>query len=140
MKEAEIRRLSAANLLCVLSVILTAVVPPFFWDGFTVLGTHLAWLCVCSVCVSTLNIILHLLLKPNLSPKRISFAHKVRILFLNCYQTIQKGSKLFHWNNQIRKQADNFWWLILVFYEWAVCSTFWNKFSNIFVTLNFLYL
>ncbi|KAM6366671.1 phosphatidylinositol-glycan biosynthesis class F protein isoform 2-T11 [Alca torda] len=52
MKEAEIRRLLAANLLCVFSVILTAVLPPFFWKGFTVLGTHLVWLCICSVCIS----------------------------------------------------------------------------------------
>ncbi|XP_064914253.1 phosphatidylinositol-glycan biosynthesis class F protein isoform X1 [Columba livia] len=95
MKEAEIRRLSAANLLCVLSVILTAVVPPFFWDGFTVLGTHLAWLCVCSVCVSTLNIILHLVLKPNLSPKRIPFAHKIS-RFLKCCVYFFMSCILFH--------------------------------------------
>ncbi|XP_010019144.1 PREDICTED: phosphatidylinositol-glycan biosynthesis class F protein, partial [Nestor notabilis] len=74
--KVEVRRLLAANLLCVFSVILTAVVPAFFWDGFTVLGTHLAWLCICSVCVGTVNVILHLVLKPNHSPKRSSFAHK----------------------------------------------------------------
>lgn len=96
MKEAEVRRLLAANLLCVFSVILSAVVPASFWDGFTVFGTHLAWLCICSVCVSTLNIILHLVLKPNLAPKRSSFAHKVRLLFLNCCQAVWKGSEFFH--------------------------------------------
>ncbi|XP_009284597.1 PREDICTED: phosphatidylinositol-glycan biosynthesis class F protein isoform X2 [Aptenodytes forsteri] len=95
MKEAEIRRLLAANLLCVFSVILTAVVPAFFWDGFTVLGTHLAWLCVCSVCVSTLHIILHLVLKPNLSPKRSSFAQKIS-RFLKCCIYFFMSCILFH--------------------------------------------
>lgn len=80
MREAEVGRLLAANLLRALAVVLTAVAPAFFVDGFSVLGTHLTWLCVCSVCVATLNIILHLVVKPNQSPKRRSFAHKVRFL------------------------------------------------------------
>ncbi|KAK1187904.1 PIGF protein, partial [Pygoscelis papua] len=95
MKEAEIRRLLAANLLCVFSVILTAVVPAFVWDGFTVLGTHLAWLCVCSLCVSTLNVILHLVLKPNLSPKRSSFGQKIS-RFLKCCIYFFMSCILFH--------------------------------------------
>lgn len=80
MREAEIRRLLAANLLCAVSIVLAAVGPAFFLDGFSVLGTHLTWLCVCSVSVATLNVILHLVLKPSQSPKRSSFAHKVRFL------------------------------------------------------------
>lgn len=106
MKEVEVRRLFAANLLCVFSVILTAVVPAFLWDGFTVLGTHLAWLCICSVCVGTVNVILHLVLKPNRSPKRSSLAHKVRFLMLNSYQMVWRGSKCCHCNNQIRKRGQ----------------------------------
>ncbi|NXX81005.1 PIGF protein, partial [Urocolius indicus] len=84
MKGAEVGRLLAANLLCVLAVALTAFVPAFFWDGFTVLGTHLTWLCVCSVCVSSFNIILHFVLKPNLTPKRSSFAHKISRFLKSC--------------------------------------------------------
>ncbi|NXA13975.1 PIGF protein, partial [Sapayoa aenigma] len=95
MKEAEIRRLLAANLLCVLSIILTAVVPAFFLHGFTVLGTHLTWLCVCSVCVGTLNVTLHLVLKPNQSPKRRSFAHKIS-RFLKCCIYFFMSCILFH--------------------------------------------
>ncbi|KAF2988257.1 hypothetical protein EK904_001911, partial [Melospiza melodia maxima] len=77
MREAEVRRLLAANLLCALAIVLATLGPAFVLDGFSVLGTHLTWLCVCSVCVATLNIILHLVLKPNQSPKRRSFGHKV---------------------------------------------------------------
>ncbi|NXS72189.1 PIGF protein, partial [Pandion haliaetus] len=95
MKETEIRRLLAANLLCVFSIILTAVVPASFWDGFSVFGTHLTWLCICSVCVSTLNIVWHSVLKPNLSPKRSSFAHKIS-RFLKCCIYFFMSCILFH--------------------------------------------
>ncbi|KAM9565014.1 phosphatidylinositol-glycan biosynthesis class F protein isoform 1-T2 [Guaruba guarouba] len=94
MKEVEVRRLFAANLLCVFSVVLTAVVPAFLWDGFTVLGTHLAWLCICSVCVGTVNVILHLVLKPNRS-KRSSLAHKIS-RFLKCCIYFFMSCLVFH--------------------------------------------
>ncbi|NXR19714.1 PIGF protein, partial [Cinclus mexicanus] len=95
MREAEIWRLLAANLLCALSIVLAAVVPAAFLDGFSVLGTHLTWLCVCSVCVATLNVILHLVLKPNQSPKRRSFAHKIS-RFLKCCIYFFMSCILFH--------------------------------------------
>lgn len=84
MREAEVRRLLGANLLRALAVVLSTVLPTFLLDGFSLLGTHLTWICVCSLCVATLNIVLHLVLKPNQSPKRRSFAHKVSF-FLNSY-------------------------------------------------------
>ncbi|NWR14691.1 PIGF protein, partial [Emberiza fucata] len=95
MREAEVRRLLAANLLCALAIVLTALAPAFFLDGFSVLGTHLTWLCVCSVCVATLNIILHLVLKPNQSPKRRSFGHKIS-RFLKCCIYFFMSCILFH--------------------------------------------
>jgi len=104
MKGAEARRLLAANLLSVFAVALTAVVPAFFWEGFTVLGTHLAWLCVCSAGVGALRVVLHLVLNPNQSPKKSSCAHKVSFAFLNGYQAVPRGSEFFRWNDQVRKQ------------------------------------
>ncbi|NWU92382.1 PIGF protein, partial [Upupa epops] len=95
MKEAEIRRLFVANILCVLFVILTVVVPTLSWDGFSILGTHLAWLCICSACVGALSVILHLVLKPSLSPKRSSFAHKIS-RFLKCCLYFLMSCILFH--------------------------------------------
>ncbi|XP_053918799.1 phosphatidylinositol-glycan biosynthesis class F protein isoform X2 [Cuculus canorus] len=95
MREAEIRKLFAVNLLCVFSIILTAVVPTVFWDGFTVVGTHLTWLRICSVSVSAVSIVLHLILKPNLSPKRSSFAHKIS-RFLKCCIYFFMSCVLFH--------------------------------------------
>lgn len=103
MREAEIGRLLAANLLCAASVALTAVVPPFFWEGFSVLGTHLAWLCVCCGAVGSLHAVLHFALKPQLSPRRSSCAHKVRLSSPNCCQTGRRRSGFFHWINQMRK-------------------------------------
>ncbi|KFP02941.1 phosphatidylinositol-glycan biosynthesis class F protein [Calypte anna] len=95
MREAEVRRLLAVNLLSAFSVVLTAVVPGFFWDGFTVLGTHLAWLCVCSGSVGTLNIILHLVLKTNQCPKRSSLALKIS-RFVKCCMYFFMSCILFH--------------------------------------------
>lgn len=103
MKAAEIRRLLAANLLCASSVALTAAVPPFFWDGFTVLGTHLAWLCVCSGAVGALTVLLHLALQPSLSARRSSLAHKVRLSSSECCQAGRGGSGFSHWIDQMRK-------------------------------------
>ncbi|OXB61061.1 hypothetical protein ASZ78_011167 [Callipepla squamata] len=77
MREAELRRLLAANLLSAVSIVLTALVPPLFLSGFSVLDTHLAWLCVCSVCVSVLSVTLCLILKPSQTSKRGSLSSKV---------------------------------------------------------------
>ncbi|XP_073195227.1 phosphatidylinositol-glycan biosynthesis class F protein isoform X2 [Lepidochelys kempii] len=95
MKDTEIKRLLSAHIVCVFSIILTTVVPPFFLENFSVLGTHLIWLCICSICVTTVNIILYIVLKPNPSSKRISFAHKVT-RFLKCCVFFFISCILFH--------------------------------------------
>ncbi|XP_038250387.1 phosphatidylinositol-glycan biosynthesis class F protein [Dermochelys coriacea] len=95
MKDTEIKRLLSAHIVCVFSIILTTVVPPFFLENFSVLGTHLIWLCICCICVTTVNIILYIVLKPNSSSKRISFAHKVT-RFLKCCVFFFISCILFH--------------------------------------------
>ncbi|NXF99640.1 PIGF protein, partial [Sakesphorus luctuosus] len=95
MREAEGRRLLAANILCAGSVILSAGLPAAFLEGFSVLGTHLTWLCVCSVCVGTINVVLHLVLNPSQSPKRSSFAYKIS-RFLKCCIYFFMSCILFH--------------------------------------------
>ncbi|XP_030413553.1 phosphatidylinositol-glycan biosynthesis class F protein [Gopherus flavomarginatus] len=95
MKDTEIKRLLSANVVSVLSIILTTTVPPLFLENFSVLGTHLIWLCICSICVTTVNIILYIILKPNPSSKRISFAHKVT-RFLKCCVFFFISCILFH--------------------------------------------
>ncbi|XP_032626111.1 GPI ethanolamine phosphate transferase, stabilizing subunit [Chelonoidis abingdonii] len=95
MKDTEIKRLLCAHVISVLSIILTTIVPPLFLENFSVLGTHLIWLCICSICVTTVNIILYIILKPNPSSKRISFAHKVT-RFLKCCVFFFISCILFH--------------------------------------------
>ncbi|XP_039385099.1 phosphatidylinositol-glycan biosynthesis class F protein [Mauremys reevesii] len=95
MKDTEIKRLLSAHIVSVLSIILTTIVPPLFLENFSVLGTHLIWLCICSICVTTVNIILYIILKPNPSSKRISFAHKVT-KFLKCCVFFFISCILFH--------------------------------------------
>ncbi|KAM9154840.1 phosphatidylinositol-glycan biosynthesis class F protein isoform 2-T3 [Pangshura tecta] len=95
MKDTEIKRLLSAHFVSVMSIILTTIVPPFFLENFSVLGTHLIWLCICSICVTTVNIILYIILKPNPSSKRISFAHKVT-KFLKCCVVFFISCILFH--------------------------------------------
>ncbi|XP_024066461.1 phosphatidylinositol-glycan biosynthesis class F protein [Terrapene carolina triunguis] len=95
MKDTEIKRLLSAHIVSVLSISLTTIVPPLFLENFSVLGTHLIWLCICSICVTTVNIILYIILKPNPSSKRISFAHKVT-KFLKCCVFFFISCILFH--------------------------------------------
>ncbi|XP_074845744.1 GPI ethanolamine phosphate transferase, stabilizing subunit [Carettochelys insculpta] len=95
MKDTEIKRLLFAHYICVFSIILTTVIPPLFLENFSVLGTHLTWLCICSVCVTAVNTVLYIILKPNPSSKRISFTHKVT-KFLKCCVFFFISCILFH--------------------------------------------
>ncbi|KAM4693172.1 phosphatidylinositol-glycan biosynthesis class F protein isoform 1-T2 [Discoglossus pictus] len=84
MDDTELRRLSTGHVFCVLSVVLSLVLPHIFFDQFSILGTHLTWLCICSACVAAANVILLLVLKPNHSSKRSSLANKVHKLSRSC--------------------------------------------------------
>lgn len=79
MKDAEIKRLLSANIGCIFVIILTTIIPSLFLENFSILGTHLAWLCICSASVGAVNIILYILLKPSPSTKRSSLGQKVRL-------------------------------------------------------------
>uniref|UniRef100_A0A5F9C5Q4 Phosphatidylinositol glycan anchor biosynthesis class F n=1 Tax=Oryctolagus cuniculus TaxID=9986 RepID=A0A5F9C5Q4_RABIT len=87
MKNTDIRRLFYAHLLCVLSVILSTFVPSFFLESFSILETHLTWLGICSVSVTAVNLVLYLVVKPNVSSKRSSSSHKVGVgnIFVRSY-------------------------------------------------------
>ncbi|KAM8945350.1 GPI ethanolamine phosphate transferase, stabilizing subunit [Pelodytes ibericus] len=84
MDETELRRMSAGHFLSVLPVVLSLIIPPLFLSDFSLLGTHVTWLCIGSACVITVNIILLLTLKPNPSSKRISFGNKVNKFSKSC--------------------------------------------------------
>ncbi|XP_053314837.1 phosphatidylinositol-glycan biosynthesis class F protein [Spea bombifrons] len=84
MDETELRRLSVGHVLGVLAVISSLSIPPLFLDNFSILKTHTAWLCICSVFVIAVNVVLLLTLKPNPSPKRISFGNKVNKFSRSC--------------------------------------------------------
>ncbi|XP_058523972.1 phosphatidylinositol-glycan biosynthesis class F protein isoform X3 [Ochotona princeps] len=83
MKDTDIRRLLYAHLLCIFFIILSTFVPSFFLENFSVLKTHLTWLCICSVLVTVVNLVLYLVVKPNTSSKRSSSSPKVT-RFLKC--------------------------------------------------------
>lgn len=78
MKDTEIKRLLSVNIICIFSIIVATVAPSLFLENFSILGTHLTWLSICSATVGTVNIILFIILKPNLSTRRSSLVHKVR--------------------------------------------------------------
>lgn len=79
MKDTDIKRLLYTNLLCVFSIFLSIFIPSFFVDNFSVLEAHLTWLCICSASVTTVNLLSYLVVKPNVSSKRSSLSHKVRV-------------------------------------------------------------
>ncbi|XP_019404905.1 PREDICTED: phosphatidylinositol-glycan biosynthesis class F protein isoform X1 [Crocodylus porosus] len=95
MKDTEIKKLLFAHVFCVVSIILSTVIPSFFLENFSVLGTHLTWLCICSACVTTVNIFLYIIVKPNPSSKRSSFAHKIS-RFLKCCIYFFMSCIVFH--------------------------------------------
>lgn len=95
MKDKEIKQLLSSNVVCIFSIILTTVVPSLFLENFSVLGTHLTWLCICSASVAAVNIILYIILKPNSSTKRSSLANKVA-RFLRCCVYFFTSCMLFH--------------------------------------------
>ncbi|KAF7252320.1 Phosphatidylinositol-glycan biosynthesis class F protein [Varanus komodoensis] len=83
MKDKELKRLLSANVSSIASVIVTIVIPYLLVENFSIYGTHLTWLCICSAAVGAVTIILHIILKPNPSNRRSSLAHKVA-RFLRC--------------------------------------------------------
>ncbi|OCT79328.1 phosphatidylinositol-glycan biosynthesis class F protein [Xenopus laevis] len=84
MDETELRRMSTGHVFCVIAVALSICIPTLFLDGFSFLGTHLSWLCICSLCVIIVNILLLLTLKPNASSKKSSLANKFNKLTKSC--------------------------------------------------------
>uniref|UniRef100_A0A2D4FWQ0 Phosphatidylinositol-glycan biosynthesis class F protein n=1 Tax=Micrurus corallinus TaxID=54390 RepID=A0A2D4FWQ0_MICCO len=95
MKDTEIKRLLTANVICIFSVIVTTVIPSLFLKNFSILDTHLTWLCICSASVAIMNIILHMIFKPYLSTRRYSLAHKAT-RFVKCCVYFFISCILFH--------------------------------------------
>ncbi|XP_043915680.1 phosphatidylinositol-glycan biosynthesis class F protein [Protopterus annectens] len=77
MKDGELRDMLSAHGVIILSIILASVLPLFFLENFSVLGTHHIWLCTCSSSVAAANISLYLVLNPSPSSKRSTFSRKV---------------------------------------------------------------
>uniref|UniRef100_A0A2I3HMS2 Uncharacterized protein n=1 Tax=Nomascus leucogenys TaxID=61853 RepID=A0A2I3HMS2_NOMLE len=64
MKDTDIKRL-------------LVFIPSLFLENFSILETHLTWLCICSGFVTAVSLVLYLVVKPNTSSKRSSLSHKV---------------------------------------------------------------
>uniref|UniRef100_A0AC11DPW5 Phosphatidylinositol glycan anchor biosynthesis class F n=1 Tax=Ovis aries TaxID=9940 RepID=A0AC11DPW5_SHEEP len=79
MKDTDIKKLLYTHLLCIFSIILSVFIPSFFLENFSILETHLTWLYICSVSATAVNLVLYLVVKPNVSSKRSSLSYKVGI-------------------------------------------------------------
>ncbi|XP_039101848.1 phosphatidylinositol-glycan biosynthesis class F protein isoform X1 [Hyaena hyaena] len=95
MKDTDIKRLLYTHLLCIFSIILSIFIPSFFLENFSILETHLTWLCICSVFVTAVNLVLYLVVKPNASSKRSSLSYKVT-RFLKCCIYFLMSCFFFH--------------------------------------------
>ncbi|XP_054975897.1 phosphatidylinositol-glycan biosynthesis class F protein isoform X2 [Sorex araneus] len=84
MKDTDIKRLLYTHLLCIFSIILSIFIPSFFLENFSILETHLTWLGFCSVFVTAVNLVLYLVVKPNVSSKRSSLSYKITRLLKCC--------------------------------------------------------
>ncbi|XP_059747543.1 phosphatidylinositol-glycan biosynthesis class F protein isoform X2 [Bos indicus] len=95
MKDTDIKKLLYTHLLCIFSIILSIFIPSFFLENFSILETHLTWLCICSVSVTAVNLVLYLVVKPNVSSKRSSLSYKVT-RFLKCCIYFLTSCFFFH--------------------------------------------
>ncbi|XP_025116752.2 phosphatidylinositol-glycan biosynthesis class F protein isoform X1 [Bubalus bubalis] len=95
MKDTDIKKLLYTHLLCIFSIILSIFIPSFFLENFSILETHLTWLCICSVSVTAVNLVLYLVVKPNVSSKRSSLSYKVT-RFLKCCIYFLTSCLFFH--------------------------------------------
>uniref|UniRef100_A0A9L0JF68 Phosphatidylinositol glycan anchor biosynthesis class F n=1 Tax=Equus asinus TaxID=9793 RepID=A0A9L0JF68_EQUAS len=95
MKDTDIKRLLYTHLLCICSIILSIFIPSFFLENFSILETHLTWLCICSVSVTAVNLVLYLVVKPNASSKRSSLSFKVT-RFVKCCVYFLMSCFTFH--------------------------------------------
>ncbi|XP_054576267.1 phosphatidylinositol-glycan biosynthesis class F protein-like [Eptesicus fuscus] len=95
MKNTDIKRLLYTHLLCIFSIILSIFIPSIFLENFSILETHLTWLCICSVFVTSVNLVLYLVVKPNASTKRSSLSYKVT-RFLKCCIYFLMSCFVFH--------------------------------------------
>ncbi|KAL0621163.1 Phosphatidylinositol-glycan biosynthesis class F protein [Plecturocebus cupreus] len=95
MKDTDIKRLLYTHLLCIFSIILSVFIPSLCLENFSILETHLTWLCICSGFVTAVNLVLYLVVKPNASSKRSSLSHKVT-RFLKCCIYFVMSCFFFH--------------------------------------------
>ncbi|XP_060687372.1 phosphatidylinositol-glycan biosynthesis class F protein isoform X1 [Hemiscyllium ocellatum] len=85
MRDIELRGMFSAHIILVLSIVFSTLVPSLFLDEFSVTGTHLLWLCVCSATVAAVTVVLYLLLETNpTSNKKNSPSSKVTKIFRSC--------------------------------------------------------
>ncbi|XP_048391781.1 phosphatidylinositol-glycan biosynthesis class F protein isoform X1 [Stegostoma tigrinum] len=85
MKDFELRGMFSAHIILVLSIVFSTLAPSLFLDEFSVIGTHLQWLCVCSATVAAVTIVLYLLLATNpTSNRKNSSSGTVTKIFKSC--------------------------------------------------------
>ncbi|XP_048456702.1 phosphatidylinositol-glycan biosynthesis class F protein isoform X2 [Rhincodon typus] len=85
MKDIELRGMFSAHIILVLSIVFSTLAPSLFLEEFSVIGTHLQWLCVCSATVAAVTIVLYLLLATNpTSNKKNSSIGTVTKIFRSC--------------------------------------------------------
>lgn len=85
MKDVELRGMFSAHTILILSVLFATFAPSLFLDDFSIIGTHLLWLCICSATVAAASIIVHSLLETNAVPnKKNSFSHKLSKTMKSC--------------------------------------------------------
>ncbi|XP_038669066.1 phosphatidylinositol-glycan biosynthesis class F protein isoform X2 [Scyliorhinus canicula] len=84
MKDVELRGMFSAHIILILSIVASTLVPPLFLEDFSVMGTHLLWLCICSGTVAAITIVLYSLLPTNTTSGKMNSSTKVTKIFRSC--------------------------------------------------------
>lgn len=77
MWDREIRAMVSAHAVTAASVLVGTVAPVLLLPGFSVYGTHLAWLCSVSGAVGAVTVVVFWILGVAPAPRRHGVGHKV---------------------------------------------------------------
>ncbi|MGH0145195.1 UNVERIFIED_CONTAM: hypothetical protein FKN15_071262 [Acipenser sinensis] len=84
MKDIEIKGMVSVHCIIAVSIVMATIVPAVLLDDFSVYGTHLVWLYICTAGVAAVNIAIYTLLGVSPPAKKNTLSHKVTKVSKSC--------------------------------------------------------
>ncbi|RXN01752.1 Phosphatidylinositol-glycan biosynthesis class F protein [Acipenser ruthenus] len=84
MKDIEIKGMVSAHCIIAVSIVMATIVPAVLLDDYSVYGTHMVWLYICTVGVAAVNIAIYTLLGVSPPAKKNTLSYKVTKVSKSC--------------------------------------------------------